>query len=170
MEEDIFSNTIDVEDIYIEKGREQARLELEGKMIDTGAYDTGLQHGKLLGDEFGFYAGVILQFEKVLLASCTDSEKLDLMLCGAIWSVQRRSRILSNIETLKTKLSDFSSTLPSSENFDKHATTIKLLYKKICAMMIMKDKSLLAFGDTSTKKDSNREKLQGNSGAESLEF
>ena len=44
MDEDIFSNTIDVEGIYIEKGREQARLELEGKLVDTGAYDTGLQH------------------------------------------------------------------------------------------------------------------------------
>ena len=105
MDEDIFSNTIDVEGIYIEKGREQARLELEGKLVDTGAYDTGLQHGKLVGEEFGFYVGVISQFEKVLQASCTNVEKVDSTLCGAMWSMQRRSRILSNIETLKTTIS-----------------------------------------------------------------
>merc|ERR1712199_60752 len=100
MDEDIFSNTLNVERIPTEKGREQARLELEGKLVDTGAYDTGLQHGKLVGEEFGFYVGVISQFEKVLQASCTNVEKVDSTLCGPMWSMQRRSRILSNIETL----------------------------------------------------------------------
>lgn len=170
MDEDIFSNTIDVEGIYIEKGREQARLELEGKLVDTGAYDTGLQHGKLVGEEFGFYVGVISQFEKVLQASCTNVEKVDSTLCGAMWSMQRRSRILSNIETLKTTISKFCSTPPSSKNFDKHATNIRFLYKKICAMILIKDKSFLVFGENSAKDGSNGGNSQRNSGAQSLEF
>ena len=35
--------------------------------------------GKLVGEEFGFYVGVISQFEKVLQASCTNVEKTDLI-------------------------------------------------------------------------------------------
>ena len=58
--------------------------ELEGKLVDTGAYDTGLQHGKLVGEEFGFYVGVISQFEEVLQASCTNVENQNSYSCTLI--------------------------------------------------------------------------------------
>ena len=86
--------------------------------------------------------------------------------------MQRRSRILSNIETLQITIGKFCSTPPSSKNFDKHATNIRFLYKKICAMILIKKTSiLLVYGENSSERVVQMEEnLQRNSGAQSLEF
>ena len=135
-EYDIFETVNDIENIYIKQGREDAKQELEDKLVDSGAYEIGLKHGNDLGNEFGFYYGVVSTIAE-------DPKHLEL------YSNKRQTRILHVINNLKSQIEKLLSRKPSNEDFDTEVLDIRFLYKKFCAMLLVKDKSTPIFVNNS---------------------